>query len=155
MDRGVTVIAGITVIVLALIIAIAVRGEKNYSPRTDCIEHSQSLAMHIHPVISINLDGQPVAIPANIGISSTCMSPVHTHDTSGTIHVEYTENHDFTLSDFFANWGQPFSKDQILDKKADATHEITMTVDGQPSTEFGNLVFKDKQQIIINYTTKK
>src|SRR2546426_10179788 len=56
---------------------------------------------HIHPVLRITINGQPVTIPANIGIDSALwndhsldadgmmsgMAPLHTHDTSGTIHV--------------------------------------------------------------------
>lgn len=106
---------------------------------------------HIHPHLKIIINGTEQIIPANIGITLACMHPIHTHDASGTLHVESPEQRDFTLGDFFAVWQKPFSHDQILGYKADGGHEIVMTVDGQPSSRFENLVFKDKEEIVIEY----
>src|SRR6185503_18343068 len=41
---------------------------------------------HIHPVLSINIEGHQVVIPANIGLGSQEFNP-HTHDFSGTLHI--------------------------------------------------------------------
>jgi hypothetical protein len=122
-------------------------------PLSRCVEHG-GISMHIHPVLSVTVEGQKMTIPANIGVTPTCMSPVHTHDESGTLHLEYPTQHDFTLADFFTKWGQPFDSTQLMDKKVDDQHELIMTVDGQPSTEFEKLIMKDKQQISITYSTK-
>ena len=84
------------------------------------------------------------------------MHPLHTHDTTGTIHVESPEERDLTLGDFFAVWdNKPFSKDETLGNRADATHEIVMTVDGTKSDEYEKLVLRDKQEIVIEYRVKK
>jgi len=109
---------------------------------------------HIHPQVAILINGERQTIPSNVGITSTCMNPLHTHDATGTIHVESPVKLDFTLADFFAVWGKTFNQDQILDSKADDTHEITMTVNGKPSTEFENLVLKDDDLIVITYAKK-
>lgn len=109
---------------------------------------------HIHPHLRIIVNGAEAAVPANIGVSVACLHPVHTHDTTGTIHVESPERRDFTLADFFAVWDKPFSKDQILDSKADATHEIIMTVNGKSNERFENLVLSDKDEIVIEYKKK-
>ena len=133
-------------------------GSKNSSLSTRELAMSCTLDMytqfHIHPQLKIIINGAPQTIPAGIGISLACMHPLHTHDATGTIHVESPEQRDFTLGDFFAVWEKPFSNDQIFDSAADATHEIVMTVDGQPSQEFEQLVFKDKQQIVVEYKKK-
>src|SRR5437870_11139268 len=42
-----------------------------------------------------------ILIPGGIGFSSTCARPLHTHDTSGTIHVETDVNQNYTIGDFF------------------------------------------------------
>lgn len=120
--------------------------------RDTCVQH-ENLAggMHIHPRVEIYNGEEKVAIPAEIGIASECMKAVHTHDSSGELHLEYPSQHDFVLGDFFANWGQPFSKDQILDFKADAEHQVTLEVDGQMSEDYGNLILKDNQNIVIRY----
>jgi hypothetical protein len=92
--------------------------------------------------------------------------PIHVHkedlDTNppdtGKLHVESTQLFDFHLGDFFTIWtftsGSPkvFNQNELrmldnngqdIDFKADATHTITMTVDGQPSTDFENFVLTD------------
>jgi hypothetical protein len=109
---------------------------------------------HIHPQLAILIDGVRQTIPANIGITNGCMNPLHTHDATGTIHVESPVKLDFTLADFFAVWGKTFTKDQILDSKVDDSHVITMTVNGKPSTDFENLVLKDDDLIVISYAKK-
>jgi hypothetical protein len=43
---------------------------------------------HIHPVLKIVVDGKETPIPANIGLSAGCEKVLHTHDRTGTIHVE-------------------------------------------------------------------
>jgi hypothetical protein len=155
MDRPTIVIGAISILILGGIIGISYKQQKDFKPRTQCVQHSQSLGMHIHPILHINVNGAPVTIPANIGITPACMMAIHTHDETGTIHLEYPQIVEFKLGDFFANWGQPFSKEQIMENKLDDTHTLTMTVDGQPSDEFENLVMKDGQQIVINYDVKK
>jgi len=109
---------------------------------------------HIHPQLAIMIDGVRQTIPAQIGITNGCMNPLHTHDATGTIHVESPVKLDFTLADFFAVWGKTFNQNQILDSKVDDTHEITMTVNGKWSDEFENLVLKDGDLIVISYDKK-
>lgn len=109
---------------------------------------------HIHPHLNIIVNGSNITLPQNIGITLSCMHPIHTHDSAGIIHVESPVKRDFTLGDFFGVWGEPFSKDQILNNKVDGTHEIVLTVNGSPSDAFENLVLEDKQQIVIEYKAK-
>ncbi len=110
---------------------------------------------HIHPTLSIIIDGKKQVIPSEIGIVDGCMSPLHTHDAFGEIHVESPKTVDFTLEDFFMVWGKTFTKDQILDSKAADTHVISLTVNGKSSEEFENLVLKDDDVIRIEYKAKK
>lgn len=132
-------------------------------------EPTEHLVMHIHPTLKININGQAQPIPANIGIegvgggdsshtqaqaTASCLHFLHTHDASGTLHVESPVAMDYHLSDFFAVWGQAFTHDQILDSKADDTHRVRMTVNGKDSTEFENLVLRDRDDIQIFYEAK-
>ena len=110
--------------------------------------------LHIHPHLTILVDGKNYTVPANLGLGVvTCERAIHTHDETGTIHIEPNFYIPFTLGDFFSVWGQPFSKDQILDYKADANHTLAMTVNGQPSTEFDKLVLTDKVDIVVRFDT--
>jgi hypothetical protein len=72
---------------------------------------------HLHPHLTIQHQGTPVVIPANIGFVQSggtvlCIYWLHTHDESGTIHVE-APGGNFTLADFFAVWGQPLSSTRL------------------------------------------
>lgn len=108
---------------------------------------------HIHEHLAILIDGKPVNIPANIGIDvqKNCMSPIHTHDPGGIIHVESPVQIDFTLSDFFYNWGIPFDKTGFADYKVDSTHGLKFYVNGKESQDFENLILQDTQEITIIY----
>lgn len=110
---------------------------------------------HIHPRLAVIINEEKQTLPPNIGVTFGCMHPLHTHDDTGEIHVESPEKRDFTLGDFFAVWGKPFTKDQILDSKVDGAHEIVMTVNGKSNNEFENLVLRDKEEIIIEYRDRK
>jgi hypothetical protein len=73
---------------------------------------------HVHAHLSIILNGDPLALPANIGIveqsaTSQCYYSLHTHDSTGKIHIEAPEPRSFTLGQFFAIWGEPLGRDNV------------------------------------------
>jgi hypothetical protein len=111
--------------------------------------------MHIHPHLNIVIDGQVQVIPAGIGLGANGDLPIHTHDSSGTIHVESPVLRTFYLQDFFTVWGQTFTSQNILGHQVDATHFISMTVTSQGitygTTAFGNQVLQDGDIITISY----
>jgi len=70
---------------------------------------------HWHTQLQIYSGGAPYTIPANTGFSTGCAEPLHTHDTSGLIHVESDALRLYTIGDFFLVWGKPFdSPTQML-----------------------------------------
>ena len=117
-------------------------------------EH-KNLALHIHPILEIEILGEKQTIPANIGISSAGMKVVHTHDTTGTIHVETPYPTQLHLRDFFTIWNKMFNSTCIFENCKDESHELLMFVDGEENTEFENLPLQDKQQIKIGYIEKE
>ena len=110
---------------------------------------------HIHPHLSIVINGVDQKIPANIGITSVCMNSIHTHDDSGTLHIEAPVKKDFTIGDFFAVWDKQFNKNQVLDYKADSTHIVTISVNDKLVDTFENTVINDVDKIVIEYKTQK
>lgn len=110
---------------------------------------------HIHPNLKIVINGAQQEIPADIGISFTCMHPIHTHDATGKIHIESPETRDFTLSDFFAVWGKTFNENQILDTTVDNAHAIKVTVNDAAVGTYENTVMRDNDQIVISYEAKR
>jgi hypothetical protein len=77
------------------------------------------------------------------------MAGLHTHDASGTIHVENAS--DPTLGQFFAIWGVPLSEQQLGPNRATGSEGTRMWVDGEPSTALGNLVMEDGEEIVIAF----
>lgn len=123
-------------------------------PLKACVNHG-GISMHIHPKLSIFINGEAQEIPKNLGVSQLCMRPMHTHDSSGTLHVEFPRKRDFTLSEFFQAWDKPFSQEQILDFGTGETHEIVLTVNGEKSEAYENLTLRDGDQIEIQYKEKE
>jgi hypothetical protein len=68
----------------------------------------EQLAFHIHQHLDIFVNGKPVAggVPESIGIPDVShITELHTHTPDGIIHVESPRKVDFTLGQFFAEWG--------------------------------------------------
>lgn len=118
-----------------------------------CVTHSGG--MHIHPDLRIVINGEAQEISANVGISGNCMRPLHTHDGTGKLHVEFPRPHDFTLGDFFSIWEKSFSAQEILGYKADDSHTIEFSVNGAPSNEYQKYVVKDHDELEIRYVEQK
>ena len=70
---------------------------------------SERLEYHIHAHLDVFVDGDEMDVPANIGIDLSggqlqAIAPLHTHDTTGLIHVENAEPASFYLSQLFNEW---------------------------------------------------
>jgi hypothetical protein len=65
--------------------------------------------IHIHALLSIYQDGARLALPGSIGRDTGCEYELHTHEGSGTIHIETDTPKVFTLGQFFSLWGQNVS----------------------------------------------
>lgn len=107
------------------------------------IPDGAALAEHIHPRLTIVVDGRPQTIPAGIGLLASGALPIHTHTSDGRLHVESTRRLPFTLGDFFTVRGRPFTRNNVLDHEATPGHPVRMTVNGVPSRAFSALVLKD------------
>ncbi|HSS25258.1 MAG TPA: hypothetical protein VLL82_12860 [Mycobacterium sp.] len=91
---------------------------------------------HYHAHLDVIIDGQAVTVPANVGIDieNQRISPVHTHDTSGVIHIESTTHTTYTLGQFFTQWGVKLNGQCIGTFCAGPARQILATVNGQPVT---------------------
>ncbi len=110
----------------------------------------QNLKNHIHQDLEIIINGEEQLIPSNIGIFPGIMRPIHTHDSSGEIHVEGPCVRNFTLGDFFDIWKKEFDSTRIFDKTTE-NGTLKMTVNGQENSEFRNLILRDGDKIKIEY----
>jgi len=108
---------------------------------------SEQLAYHIHSHLAIYVNGTAKAVPAGIGIvqpwqteqlqdGSTFIDGgskiyyLHTHDSSGVLHVESPNQNTYKLGQVFAEWNQPLSETQV----GPATGSVIAYVNGEKYT---------------------
>jgi len=75
----------------------------------------EMLAVHYHAHLDVIVRGVRVQVPAGIGIdvAKHLISPLHTHDTTGIVHIESAVEIPFTLGQFFTEWGQPLTSTRV------------------------------------------
>lgn len=122
-----------------------------------------NMAMHNHVNLNVTFNGEPIIVPTSIGITQTGifadpslfadhsldnygmegMSPLHTHDYSGVIHVESNILRTYTLGEFLNIW-----KGLNIDGK-----NVIASLDGKPVSEYRNIQLIDKAKIILDITS--
>tara|TARA_Y100000310_G_C20687415_1_gene819991 strand:- start:3006 stop:3611 length:606 start_codon:yes stop_codon:yes gene_type:complete len=113
-----------------------------------------NVALHIHPILEIEILGENFPIPSNTGITDGIMKVVHTHDSSGTLHVEPPIPYELRLTHFFQLWSRTFNSQCIFDNCVDSEHELLFYVNGELNNEYENLLLKDHDEIKIVYREK-
>ena len=78
-------------------------------PLEQCIP-GEHVSFDQRAYITVTLDGQPFTVPANIGITSKCITPLHTHEDDGVIHMQFFKPTRFTLGNFIKLWGLDLSQ---------------------------------------------
>ena len=142
---------------IAIIAGVAIFMSYSQSKSTTSVPIDSMGMMHLHTHLTLVFDGKEAPVPAQIGIDQTLwddhsidsygmtgMAPLHTHDTSGTIHVESYKIKDYYLGQLLVIWGLNLSEYK----------QVTLTVNGQPFTDYQNYVFKDGDKIILSVNTK-
>ena len=95
---------------IAVIIVIAVYFSENSSTPVNAIQGVEcdpleGTVFHIHAHLDMFVDSKSVTIPAGIGIKQNeCLYWLHTHNTSGVIHIESPTVMTFTLAQFIQVW---------------------------------------------------
>ena len=151
--RNLKIIVPIVVAVAIALVVLSSRG----APAL----HSNQMVLHNHITLTVTSDGQPITVPSHIGIAQIGkaedpllygdhsldkygmqgMSPLHTHDDSGTIHVESNTMRNYTLGEFLDEW-------KGLDTNG---KKVTAIVDNNKSvSDFRNIMLKDGEKITLN-----
>jgi hypothetical protein len=119
---------------------------------------SEGNVEHIHVHIDVVNDGQPIPVPANIGIDTArgAISPLHTHDVSGVVHIESPVKREFSLGEFFSEWGVNLSADHIGGLLATGQKPLRVYVNGQPRAgDPAAIMFNQHDEIALLYGTPK
>lgn len=113
---------------------------------------NKKIVMHIHPSLNVTFDGKTFIVPTGVGINTTLwndhsldqygmqeMAPLHTHDSSGIIHVESNEFRNYTLGQFLKIWGIDLSG-----------KEVKLSVNGNSVKDYENHMLADKEQMVMD-----
>ena len=95
-------------------------------------------------------------LPAYIGIDAQgrFIAELHTHDTSGIIHVESPKVRKFTLGNFFDVWGLRFSSRCLGSYCATGKKGIWVWVNGrQVRTDPRKILLRSHQEIVVAFGT--
>lgn len=118
-------------------------------------ERKEFLIHHVHAHLDVFIDRKPIEVPAGIGINvkdprvrrfpepdgstsyggitlcrEPCISPLHTHDTTGILHTESATPEPNTLGQFFTEWGVRLSESCV----GEYCERVAFYVDGKPYT---------------------
>ena len=122
----------------------------------------EALAFHIHMLLQVYVDGNPVPVPQDIGInavggtSQQFITVLHTHDTTGIIHVESPTQTNYTLGEFFNVWGVPFSSTELGAYSNAGGKQVRVFLNGKAFTgDPRGLVLKQHEDIVVTYGTQK
>ena len=116
----------------------------------------EQTAYHIHVHLTIWIDGQQVAVPQGVGIASdqSCFYWLHTHDSTGVIHIEAPATASLTLENFLNIWGQPQFSQLGFHNELSESAGWTIYVDGkQVQGDFKSVVFTEHKVITIMYNS--
>ncbi len=112
-------------------------------------------AMHVHAHLDLFVDGAPVPVPADIGITPTTHAPLHTHDATGVIHVESARARTFTLGEFFDVWGVRFTERCLGASCASGEDRLRVFVDGEEAeAPFRAVPLEDRSEIVVAFGTR-
>jgi len=115
---------------------------------------AEGSVQHIHAHLDVFVDGHPVSVPADIGIDTRrgTISPLHTHDDTGVIHIESPAQATFSLAQLFAEWQVSLSAAQIGGMHTANGVELRAYVNGQqvPGNP-GALILHAHDQIALVY----
>jgi hypothetical protein len=129
---------------------------------------------HVHAHLDVFVDGKPVTVPSGIGIkvddpavqrdelpdgsvryggielcNEPCISPLHTHDTTGVLHTESSESQSHTLGEFFTEWGVVLNASCVA-TFCSPTTMIAVYVDGELATgDPREIVLTDQREIAV------
>jgi hypothetical protein len=108
---------------------------------------------HIHSWLHVYVDGKAVTVPVDIGLdqSTGTFSPLHTHDTSGIIHMEADRTYPFTIGQVFAVWGVEFTNDQLGPYKSGGGKQLQVYVNGNRITDPVDYVMHEHDNIAVGY----
>ncbi len=115
---------------------------RGQDPLYQCID-SDNLPYQAYVTVFVNIDRQPVEVPADIGINDDCLRPIHTHDNSGLIHIAFDRSYEFRLGHFLWYWNFNIQE-----------YDAKVYVNGIEQEKYLGTVLRDGMSIIMEFNSK-
>ncbi|MFZ0325160.1 MAG: hypothetical protein WAN48_13655 [Actinomycetes bacterium] len=99
------------------------------------LDSEEHLDVHYHAHLTVVVDGQQVPVPAGLGIDAATnrLAHLHTHDSTGILHVEAPAADTYTLGQALTLWGMGFDAQGCLNGICPkGGSEWAVLVDGKP-----------------------
>ncbi len=108
---------------------------------------------HIHAMLHIYVNGLLSPLPADIGLdpAKRLESSMHTHDSTGIIHMEAPHPFNYTLGDFFAVWGVKLGPAQVGGLRGYGGDHLHFYLNGKPLSNPAALVLHRRDSVVIGY----
>ena len=141
---------------IAVIIIIAVYFSENPSTPVNKIQGVEcdpleGTVFHIHAHLDMFVDSKSVTIPAGIGIKhNECLYWLHTHNTSGVIHIESPTKMTFTLAQFIQVWDNTPGLSPSFEELSHSDKNLKVFVNGTEVTaSFDKINLSAHDEIVI------
>lgn len=123
---------------------------------SQCVTHKENSATHTHAALFIEQDARQIVIPADLGIAVKCMHPLHTHDATGTIHMETPLPLTFYLGDFFDVMGIIMNDHQVGSLRTANGYKIEVIKNKMlVKDHYRDIVLKNFDSIKIHITSPR
>jgi hypothetical protein len=109
----------------------------------------EGAAQHVHANLRIFVHGERVDVPNGIGVGADEIASLHTHDDTGTIHVESEATRGFTLGEFFDVWGVRLSGTCVGGYCESGKDRLRVFVDGEEVAANRRDTVLDDQEVIV------
>ncbi len=111
---------------------------------------TESLVVHYHSHLDIFVNGRSEPVAASIGREDQSLfSPLHTHATSGMIHIEAPSAQRITLRELFTEWGVRLTN-KCIGGYCRAQTPIKAYIDGKAySGRIAKIVLKKGEEIAL------
>jgi len=109
---------------------------------------------HNHGHIDLIINGESIDIPEGIGIGSNFISPIHTHDEANILHVESPYRKNYTLGQFFTEWGVTLDNNCVANYCTDDNNKLLVYTNGKQITDPEKYILKQYDEIEIWYGNK-
>jgi hypothetical protein len=117
----------------------------------------EGTVVHIHQHLDLFVNGTKVTVPALIGISQNqgFLSDLHTHDTTGVMHVESATASQYSLGQFFGVWGVQLTPRCLGGLCTGGAKKLRAWVNGKPVTaDPTRIVLASHQEIVLAFGTE-